>query len=194
MRGGGPLKATNNKGWEKSSPHARGWSPGGGFCRVGNDVFPACAGVVPCLVRTSTSSQSLPRMRGGGPMELITPGLSSSSSPHARGWSPDFQGEGHARSVFPACAGVVPTIYRLQDVIKGLPRMRGGGPTYTNTPPPGESVFPACAGVVPLWPCSTKSGLSLPRMRGGGPRHHALGETSKPSSPHARGWSHWPEG
>ena len=52
-------------------------------------------------------------------------------------------------------------------------------------------VFPACAGVV--LPIATRlpSLVGLPRMRGGGPNHRLASPRRRPSSPHARGWSHF---
>ena len=209
MRGGGPSPAPTTPACQTSSPHARGWSQEAQLPRDDGHVFPACAGVVPRERRTAMSKWSLPRMRGGGPPRQPPQTNPTKSSPHARGWSFSFSSASLARSVFPACAGVVPHNRRSPRPRHSLPRMRGGGPrppdlrAVRGSSSPhargwsagdvcdfvdGE-VFPACAGVVRMSSRRTRSRSGLPRMRGGGPQPVAATITPPMSSPHARGWS-----
>ena len=209
MRGGGPKKPSYLAMMDMSSPHARGWSQEAQLPRDDGHVFPACAGVVPRERRTAMSKWSLPRMRGGGPPRQPPQTNPTKSSPHARGWSFSFSSASLARSVFPACAGVVPHNRRSPRPRHSLPRMRGGGPrppdlrAVRGSSSPhargwsagdvcdfvdGE-VFPACAGVVRMSSRRTRSRSGLPRMRGGGPQPVAATITPPMSSPHARGWS-----
>ena len=69
MRGGGPSSRGPSVTPSVSSPHARGWSsPKRQRCRL-SIVFPACAGVVPIGIKRNAEEPSLPRMRGGGPVD-----------------------------------------------------------------------------------------------------------------------------
>ena len=189
MRGGGPDAAILPPNPSASSPHARGWSPGGEVDLTTVAVFPACAGVVPSD-------------KGHG--HTI-----AESSPHARGWSHSQLNRGGGSSVFPACAEVVRALPSAGSWRGSLPRMRGGGPlsisrfTRSRWSSPHargwspaqrdrrrcRDVFPACAGVVRRR-CQISTGLAgLPRMRGGGPCTPAPYLEAQQSSPHARGWS-----
>ena len=89
MRGGGPCRMSGLRSPSGSSPHARGWSVRRVDQRVHWPVFPACAGVVPKGGTSKTTTTSLPRMRGGGPIYQNRGAQMTWSSPHARGWSAD---------------------------------------------------------------------------------------------------------
>ena len=109
MRGGGPAGHGVVANIVASSPHARGWS---GFPHPGlydNDVFPACAGVVPKAMFSPPQARCLPRMRGGGPQGFKRKTDAQASSPHTRGWSLIDDGRVVVVLVFPAYAGVVRT-------------------------------------------------------------------------------------
>ena len=169
MRGGGPSAFQAKQYDIKSSPHARGWSEIATQNHDMPDVFPACAGVVPTARTTADTKKGLPRMRGGGPCLPTRQGVTSPSSPHARGWSNRVGSLLDGRQVFPACAGVVPTRRWPLCWPSRLPRMRGGGPPVGFVAAPRfassphargwsrvhrqevehRPVFPACAGVVP---------------------------------------------
>ena len=148
-------------------------------------------------------------MRGGGPIMAVLDEIGAKSSPHARGWSPPSRSRRNQQTVFPACAGVVPLARRVTLALRGLPRMRGGGPRQSTGPQTGPkssphargwshsgplvdrclAVFPACAGVVPVVEVRRNVARCLPRMRGGGPGWQKPVSLDTPSSPHARGWS-----
>ena len=70
-------------------------------------------------------------MRGGGPAVHLDGDDPDQSSPHARGWSRHQAMREIHTGVFPACAGVVPKPVPHPRRIRGLPRMRGGGPAST---------------------------------------------------------------
>ena len=92
-------------------------------------------------------------------------------------------------SVFPACAGVVPSARVQRCCARGLPRIRGGGPAMQERENVLLVVFPAYAGVVPAPLAHQYCHCCLPRIRGGGPQEVDFWATVEASSPHTRGWS-----
>ena len=209
MRGGGPTTSRLLARRCRSSPHARGWSLLRWCPAAAEQVFPACAGVVPPEHHRGQYHPGLPRMRGGGPLPRAATDPKIVSSPHARGWSDAGVDASLVDVVFPACAGVVPPRQIHHPLPRRLPRMRGGGPTPESMPPLSmwssphargwsrlgkyithyRDVFPACAGVVPKPRRHPPGHGGLPRMRGGGPLLSGTRYTLLKSSPHARGWS-----
>ena len=109
--------------------------------------------------------------------------------------------------VYPACAGIDPSLFFYYDGERCLPRMRGDRPlaekgllfgeTFTphargSTYPFTEFdrpdvVYPACAGIDPLRPWSRVLLRSLPRMRGDRPFYAIIAVQQDGFTPHARG-------
>ena len=169
MRGGDPKYPIHTPKHPRSFPHARGWSHiifNNHFLKI---VFPACAGVIPVYNLTGVHPLRLSRMRGGDPCYAVRCYELPWSFPHARGWSRQQNKAAQTRTVFPACAGVIPLIKHTQRVLQSLSRMRGGDPLfsflqkahYQSFPhargwslkeavgKAAKTVFPACAGVIP---------------------------------------------
>ena len=129
------------------------------------------------------------------------------SSPHTRGCFPP----GAARSilvyVFPAYAGVFPTMTQFTARLKSLPRIRGGvsvGGKDRFTPSESSphtrgcfrqgflilirsTVFPAYAGVFLAFPLFSGHAICLPRIRGGVSDSASSRIMLLGSSPHTRG-------
>ena len=111
------------------------------------------------------------------------------------------------RKVYPACAGIHPTISIFFISSSRLPRMRGDPPSSVMPPsPPLRStphargstleskrlaptwrVYPACAGIHRLFRRTLGCWKSLPRMRGDPPCSMCGKEIYEQSTPHARG-------
>ena len=150
----------------------------------------------------------LPRIRGGGPAKSAVIARSVWSSPHTRGWSPHrfrcrgrqgvfpayagwsrhrHRDPGH-REVFPAYAGVVPRSCSSRPARSCLPRIRGGGPSYTSAEHGGATSSPHTRGWSP--PGHRRRGVVgvFPAYAGVVPPHPPLFHTGR-SSPHTRGWS-----
>ncbi len=118
-----------------SSPRVRGWSCPASPTATARRVFPARAGVVRTPRPTLRRWWRLPRACGGGPWRISATRPFSASSPRVRGWS-RAPGELPGSSwVFPARAGVVPTIRRYDSRPDSLPRACGGGPSARIGPP-----------------------------------------------------------
>ena len=207
MRGDRPWSASQPRRLSWFTPHARGSTSR----RLGKNykklVYPACAGI-DRRGRTSFSiSTRLPRMRGDRPYLCQVSEWRQQFTPHARG-STARAGLLHIReSVYPACAGIDPSL--LEKVMNELrlPRMRGdrpyaknyitfghvftpharGSTIFSNSSSPNILVYPACAGIDldrhGLYPGHYR----LPRMRGDRPGTSLLKKLGKRFTPHARG-------
>ena len=146
-------------------------------------------------------------MRGDRPYLCQVSEWRQQFTPHARG-STARAGLLHIReSVYPACAGIDPSL--LEKVMNELrlPRMRGdrpyaknyitfghvftpharGSTIFSNSSSPNILVYPACAGIDldrhGLYPGHYR----LPRMRGDRPGTTLLKQLVKRFTPHARG-------
>jgi len=109
--------------------------------------------------------------------------------------------------VYPACAGIDPSLMSTARMCVGLPRMRGDRPPHRShhhqadpfTPHARGStwvdtilifiytVYPACAGIDPLGGYQDYRQPSLPRMRGDRPCLLPSPAPRKKFTPHARG-------
>ena len=128
------------------------------------------------------------------------------STPHARGSTPEMSDVPRVSCVYPACAGIHPSISILISTTIGLPRMRGDPPRQGIQPNNGPSstphargstrgydhrydysgVYPACAGIHPAPIRQDGRVACLPRMRGDPPcREWEIAAVL--SLPHARG-------
>ena len=151
----------------------------------------------------------LPRTRGDGPGPRRCVRVQVWASPHTRGWTRLDRRSGHSDPGFPAHAGMDPVL-RFQELAQArLPRTRGDGPrplktfdpipmasphTRGWTPPTGggwvwADGFPAHAGMDPHPYPGGADRWWLPRTRGDGPSTWQPRPTSRPASPHTRGWT-----
>ena len=114
---------------------------------------------------------------------------------------------GLTHEVYPACAGIHPSLRTGRPSVPGLPRMRGDPPApgrsgrqrAASTPHArgstsneqaamsGKGVYPACAGIHREGFLASGSYWGLPRMRGDPPGSKKNMGKSEKSTPHARG-------
>jgi len=111
-----------------STPHARGST-----CRLSGFnthilVYPARAGIDPSGAMSLASLASLPRTRGDRPLCLYHTRTFSGSTPHARGSTPCDVLPARVESVYPARAGIDPSLPMWPTGSPGLPRTRGDRP------------------------------------------------------------------
>ncbi len=208
-RGDGPVYRPLQAMVRRSTPHPRGWSLAGVLAVGVPAVDPAPAG----MVRRGAPSDHLqvgrPRTRGDGPRPSADRSTAAWSTPHPRGWSDPSGRLRGLLPVDPAPAGMVPRGARRAVGPGGRPRTRGDGPEVRNgrrtdrasTPHPrgwsvgqlgpagGGRVDPAPAGMVRAAPDGAACAGGRPRTRGDGPPHVARWHSSRPSTPHPRGWS-----
>ena len=90
-------------------------------------------------------------------------------------------------SLFPACAGVIPTNTDTDGFAYTFPRMCGGDPQRYTTFRNQLKLFPACAGVIPESAFPRQMWSAFPRMCGGDPGAAAGLATATRFSPHVRG-------
>ena len=104
--------------------------------------LPACAGIHPEGGRGARPEARLPRMRGDPPNILRPTASQIMSTPHARGSTCLTLPLCPRIVVYPACAGIHPTLRAYSNTMSCLPRMRGDPPrcgagqgeTQTSTP------------------------------------------------------------
>ncbi len=192
MRGDRPTNALLRGDMKTATPHARGSThtiTAGITVAVG---YPACAGIDPPTLSTSTTGRGLPRMRGDRPYGETQDQALSEATPHARGstlWAQILPGWERG---YPACAGIDPPFPYEDTLFCWLPRMRGDRPKIprkktqckTATPHARGSTattlaslfptigYPACAGIDPGRAGENGPGPRLPRMRGDRPIRH----------------------
>ncbi len=209
VRGGGPRSPPLTPVPLTRSPRTRGWSVVVVPRRRWADAFPAYAGVVPCSACLGLSLWRVPRVRGGGPVELAERRAVLLRSPRTRGWSRQELWCAARSGAFPAYAGVVPTPSTTGTSCPRVPRVRGGGPSgppcclcFVPRSPrtrgwshrlrneeTRDRAFPAYAGVVPRQHDVGASHARVPRVRGGGPANGRLHGRRQARSPRTRGWS-----
>ena len=195
--------------WSGFFPHSRGWSQLNrqeeGWLRV----FPALAGVIPILNRSTLAMASFSRTRGGDPIAEIRANNRFRFFPHTRGWSHIKVNCTCHRIVFPAHAGVILATSQSITATSRFSRTCGGDPiSMTDRDldtlffPHSRRwsrfkrgyichrwVFPAHAGVIPdkAWQWCLR--LSFSRTRGGDPRQTQMLVFALWFFPHMRGWS-----
>ena len=153
--------------------------------------------------------QRIPHMRGDGPSSPRGEFYVPVYSPHAWGWSGYFRRVQHTPIVFPTCVGMVRRPQRGPECRRGIPHMRGDGPTVkaANAMDSAYSphawgwsvnpenvillsgVFPTCVGMVRSHTAMSAGGMGIPHMRGDGPGCGLAAMRSGMYSPHAWGWS-----
>ena len=184
VRGDGPGSVAMRRTSHVSPPRARGWTRDAARSNHEFAVSPACAGMDPALTIAQADIQSLPRVRGDGPLGRVGHALHHTSPPRARGWTRGGDGGAGAAHVSPACAGMDPPPRRRARPRRSLPRVRGDGPKHsrnralrTLSPPrargwtrgqrlraPLPIVSPACAGMDPAPRGEPGPGPGLPRV------------------------------
>ena len=90
------------------SPHTRGCSVHRGGLRICNTVFPAHAGMFPCIKASTKHLAGFPRTRGDVPGVIPTGYSADAFSPHTRGCSGQPRRNPTPHRVFPAHAGMFP--------------------------------------------------------------------------------------
>ena len=208
-RGGDPRRAAYVHPLFLYFPHTRGWS-----CRLKAvasplEVFPAHAGVIPSLMTALWTHLSISRTRGGDPGTWARIDATVTYFPHTRGWSYYMLMWKEQIMVFPAHAGVIPTLTVLSTLTQGISRTRGGDPVRQFQLPSGfryfphtrgwsrkypvhlptKRVFPAHAGVIPLPQPLSATYVCISRTRGGDPITTTVKRYVRLYFPHTRGWS-----
>ena len=186
VRGDVPLVCWGHLRHERFSPRARGCSGRGFIQLTGRNVFPACAGMFPQLMRSHSRITSFPRVRGDVPLSKVALTPDYEFSPRARGCSPAEAHEIGGVKVFPACAGMFPVVATPPTRAISFPRVRGDVPfgstrvtEFTLFSPRARgcsaaqrlresltTVFPACAGMFPVLRRQLCKVCSFPRVRG----------------------------
>ena len=144
--GDGPSTDLHTDGAWLSPPRVRGWSPVHREDVQRLQVSPARAGMVPCPSTASTTTSSLPRACGDGPLWQTLYGGGLWSPPRVRGWSAAPFTITKGAAVSPARAGMVPSRCARVPCCGRPPRACGDGPAATT--------------------CALLSTWSPPRVRG----------------------------
>ena len=169
-----------------SSPRARGAPSGATSTIPVRGIIPACAGSTSTRSPTCSSGRDHPRVRGEHTQTLTGVGLSSGSSPRARGAPSGATSTIPVRGIIPACAGSTSTRSPTCSSGRDHPRVRGEHIAHLSQPIPerGSSprargahtdadrcrslvgIIPACAGST-SWRWSRCAGSGdHPRVRG----------------------------
>ena len=167
MRGDRPRLLHRCARTQRFTPHARGSTivslPG----IFEDPVYPACAGIDRTGSLHLLERGGLPRMRGDRPGARRSSKMTVLFTPHARGSTLTPNKSSGFRAVYPACAGIDPSMSGFWDHTRCLPRMRGDRPPGPALPAPeGQftphargstvqdkhrtstvQVYPACAGI-----------------------------------------------
>ena len=153
--------------------------------------------------------RSFPRMRGDVPHMSSSRSTGRLFSPHARGCSYYESMRKKNTPVFPACAGMFPSLTLTSIRLACFPRMRGDVPTFifaveghlefsphargcsamASSAAMGARVFPACAGMFLSFSLAPRLAMCFPRMRGDVPKTEVSKAYMLLFSPHARGCS-----
>ena len=167
MRGDRPPHEARREIALRFTPHARGSTGHEEVYRIGEGVYPACAGIDPQPRQIPHHGSSLPRMRGDRPFQSLEVSAFLRFTPHARGSTIYMRRINFFGNVYPACAGIDLDADLFSGEPIRLPRMRGDRPPFskekvrraTFTPHARGStsdtsrisssslVYPACAGI-----------------------------------------------
>ncbi len=198
------------RSWRRSmtfSPRTRGSTPAGRPESIPRPVFPAHAGIDPSEPRPSPRAPSFPRARGDRPVLVEFELAAALFSPRTRGSTRGQGGEHDAGRVFPAHAGIDPSLTARELEEARFPRARGdrpltyspgarGGPfsprTRGSTLCPSARrrrvrVFPAHAGIDLEGRACLIDGSGFPRARGDRPGAMTRYATRPGFSPRTRG-------
>ncbi len=110
------------------SPHAWGWSEP--LCRTGRHplIFPTRVGMVRARGRQNHMHAYFPHTRGDGPRDYNLVSFDESFSPHAWGWSAEYNLRAMQVTIFPTRVGMVRRASRWQPTPGHFPHTRGDGP------------------------------------------------------------------
>ena len=170
-------------------------------------VFPAGAGVILFFFKSDISTLSFPRRCGGDPSFFAFVSVYWLFSPQVRGWSWFLKNLDVRYGVFPAGAGVIPSIQWNRLCRTGFPRRCGGDPIDSKKAELEElfspqvrgwshlrviltlcgAVFPAGAGVIPLIHAVQGENGCFPRRCGGDPPTDEIYVIDRASSRNNRG-------
>ena len=125
-RGGISINAGSRGVCDDSSPRTRGYFRVFGSFDGPDGLFPAHAGVFPTFARCRAMSLALPRARGGISYRYSDVLVTVPSSPRTRGYFRLTSNRTTPHKLFPAHAGVFPTIITMTTTSLALPRARGG--------------------------------------------------------------------
>ena len=128
VRGDVPLGSPAVVRAPRFSPRARGCSYKAASDPLSTTVFPACAGMFPAGDSSYMTSKRFPRVRGDVPSAVSIMSTMLPFSPRARGCSPCKLPCGIHHAVFPACAGMFPSLFFKVLLITCFPRVRGDVP------------------------------------------------------------------
>ena len=107
-RGGVPAVEAKRGTMARPSPRTRGCSPIEQWITIQQAPFPAHAGVFPWASNSPQPRRSLPRARGGVPLDPLACGCHRRPSPRTRGCSLLNRRISRSENPFPAHAGVFP--------------------------------------------------------------------------------------
>ena len=155
---------------------------------MGGRLFPAHAGVFPTSRRPRKRFKALPRARGG--ISSITRRVRGprSSSPRTRGYFPDDMARSADTALFPAHAGVFPSMTRGASACTSLPRARGGISERGKCGDSGDYSSPRTRGSFRNIQRPLLSYVALPRARGGISEGVRSTRADRRSSPRTRGY------
>ena len=129
--------------YAKSSPRKRGCFRVERLAHDLRQVFPAQAGVFLLALVYISPRKRLPRASGGVSISGTFGRLTSGSSPRKRGCFLSLQSARSRHFVFPAQAGVFPSVAALKLFAGSLPRASGGVSNGGLTDHDVRTVFPA---------------------------------------------------
>ena len=171
------------------SPHTRGCSrlrhPGSGVC----GVFPAYAGMFPCVAYPRCMPQSFPRIRGDVPSCSSGRRCRLWFSPHTRGCSARQQPTCSTVACFPRIRGDVPVRPQILNNPEAFSPHTRGCSAPTMPPIMAAIVFPAYAGMFRSGGDEAGHNSSFPRIRGDVPSYPYWAYLTCLFSPHTRGCS-----
>ena len=221
-RGGGGFPHTRGDGpspWVMPttgrlfSPHAWGWSGQGQFAREGQPVFPTRVGMVRPIRAIIIAPPCFPHTRGDGPAACNVSRFFMMFSPHAWGWSVIGRIGCVCGGVFPTRVGMVRRAWGNLARGWSFPHTRGDGPlsfghsTFDvvfsphawgwsekeRRPRCVASVFPTRVGMVRPRGGADYYWHRFPHTRGDGPMKYNISDAGEAFSPHAWGWSDYPQ-
>ena len=156
---------------------------------LGENVFPAYAGMFLRFYRREDDSWCFPRIRGDVPPPPVLPGLPAQFSPHTRGCSAPTTPMIAGAIVFPAYAGMFRRLLVKPSLGRSFPRIRGDVPSAWQANTARTLVFPAYAGMFRRSAPTVRQNSCFPRIRGDVPGRMQPLIFRSVFSPHTRGCS-----
>ena len=128
IRGDGPLLTPPASRKVGFSPYSRGWSRSSLREVSLPAILPVFAGMVPYPPPKPDLPPDSPRIRGDGPLILMSGIASRGFSPYSRGWSRNRPRMPELARILPVFAGMVPLGKSGSPLTPYSPRIRGDGP------------------------------------------------------------------